>query len=210
MSVTVPPTTETDSARAQALAEMAQRRAREEMARQTAAREARADARTDEQDPASKSRSQPKSATTAPMAGRVVLALSSSMPEPMLREYLRQVSGIPEVIVILRGFIGGARTVAPTGVWVERLRRKDVGCRDCGHFAVEIVVDPLAYRMLGLEQVPAVAFIPGVQDLRHCDAEVLRTSAVAYGAVSVNAALRRLRAEGVAIPATVIQKFRGV
>jgi len=143
----------------------------------------------------------------APLLGRVVVALSSSMPEAMLREYLRQLDGIPESIVILRGFIGGARTVAPTGLWVETVRRREADCLRCPHRAVEIVVDPLTYRLLQIDTVPAVAYLPGVQALKHCDAAELQGSSVVYGATSIESALRRLAQEGVAVPAQLIERF---
>ena len=141
------------------------------------------------------------------VSGRLVVALSSSMPESMLREYMRQLAGIPEAIVILRGFIGGARTVAPTGIWVEQMRREQASCRTCAHRAVEVVVDPLSYRMLGIAKVPAVAYLPGVQDLKHCDAEKLQASAVIYGAVSVASALKQLDREGVAVPPALLARL---
>lgn len=143
------------------------------------------------------------------VSGRVVVALSSSMPEAMLREYMRQLHDIPEAVVVLRGFVGGARTVAPTGRWVESIRRRQASCRECAHYQVEILVDPLVYRMLDIKQVPAVAYLPGIRDLRHCDAEVLSTSTVVYGAVSIGAALKSLKHDGVSVPSEVLAKFGG-
>jgi len=142
-----------------------------------------------------------------PPSGRLIVALSSSMPEAMVREYLRQLDGVPEGLVVLRGFIGGARTVAPTGVWVEAMRRREVACRTCPHRSVQVVVDPLTYRMLEIKQVPAVAYLPGVQDLKHCDAEVLKTSAIVYGAASIASALRELEHQGVSVPPVLVARL---
>ncbi|MGH7484220.1 MAG: TrbC family F-type conjugative pilus assembly protein [bacterium] len=143
----------------------------------------------------------------APLAGRLVVALSSSMPDTMLRDYLRQLDGIPEGIVVLRGFIGGAHLVKPTGVWLEQIRRKEPDCMRCPHWKVEVVVDPIAYRMLDIHQVPAVAYLPGVQDLKHCDAETLTTPAIAYGAASLKSALERLATDGVNVPPGLLQRL---
>jgi len=143
------------------------------------------------------------------LSGRLVVAISSSIPDDLVREYMRQLDGVPEAIVVLRGFVGGARTVGPTGVWIERVRRKQPACRECAHFAVEVVVDPLAYQMLGIEKVPAFAYLPGVQNLRHCDAEVLASSSVAYGSVSVAAAMKAVKSKSVEVPPELIKKLGG-
>jgi len=150
-------------------------------------------------------------APTRLLPGRLVVALSSSMPDELVREYLRQLDDLPEAVVVLRGFVGGAKTVGPTGVWLERVRRKLPSCsgRECGYYRAEIVVDPLAYRMLGIAKVPAFAYLPGVQDLRHCDAESLVTGSVAYGSVSVAAALRAVRAKDVDVPEDLIKRVGG-
>ena len=140
------------------------------------------------------------------LAGRLVVAISTSMPEAMVREYARQLDGMPEAILVLRGFIGGARAVTPTVQWIERALRKHPADPDGGHYRVEVVVDPLAYRMLGIDKVPAITFLPGVQDLRHCDAQELRASSIAYGAVSVAGALTSL-GKAITVPASLMAKL---
>lgn len=142
------------------------------------------------------------------LPGRLLVAISSSLPEETIRAYARQLEGIPEAVLVLRGFIGGARSVTPTVEWIEKALRKKPSCKDCGHYRVDIVVDPLAYQMLGIKRVPAMTFLPGVQDLRHCDAETLRAASVAYGAVSVHGAMNAI-AKDVAIPAGLMAKLGG-
>jgi hypothetical protein len=143
-----------------------------------------------------------------PLAGRLVVAISASMPEGMVREYARQLDGVPEAILVLRGFIGGARSVTPTVEWIERALRRHPADPHGGHYRVEVVVDPLAYQMLGITQVPAITFLPGVQDLRHCDAETLAAARLAYGAVSVRGALDALRSV-ITLPASLRQQLGG-
>lgn len=147
---------------------------------------------------------------TAPLPGRVVVALSSSMPQEMLREYMRQLDRVPAGITVLRGFIGGAHKVGPTGLWVEQIRRKTPSCRECPHYQVELVVDPLLYRDLKIDKVPAVAYLPGVQDLSHCDAKVLEAATVVYGAVSIKAALNKMNDAKPTVPRELIAQFGGV
>jgi type-F conjugative transfer system pilin assembly protein TrbC len=139
--------------------------------------------------------------------GLLVLALSSSMPEPMLRDYMAQLDGQPDAVVVLRGFIGGAHTVAPTGRWIERVLRSDPDCLRCRHRSVRVVVDPLLFRSLKIERVPALAWLGGVQTLQHCEQETYTTAAVAYGAAPIAAALQALDKAGVVVPQPVSKQF---
>jgi type-F conjugative transfer system pilin assembly protein TrbC len=141
--------------------------------------------------------------------GLIVVAMSSSIPEQTVRSYFAQLDGHREVTVILRGFIGGAQKVKPTGDWVERMLRKHADCKECGHWAVNVVVDPLAYRSLGIEQVPAVAYLPGVQQLQHCHAEQFHSANLIYGAAPIEQALAESKKRGAAVPDSVIKSFGG-
>jgi type-F conjugative transfer system pilin assembly protein TrbC len=206
--VTLPskPTPYADVARIEALRNQAVQRAKQALAGMSGApAEAGAAAESVLADERGSARTPVKPAPV--LSGRLVIALSSSMPEATLREYMRQLDGVSEAIVVLRGFIGGARTVKPTGLWIEDMRRRDPTCHTCGHRRVEVVVDPLLYRSLAINKVPAVAYLPGVQDLKHCDAETLQAVPVAYGAVSVSAALKQLTKDGAAIPAELIERL---
>jgi hypothetical protein len=73
---------------------------------------------------------------------------------------------------------------------------------------VDIVVDPIAYRMLGIRQVPAFTYLPGVQDLSHCDAEVLSAARMVYGAVAISGALQAL-APAIAVPERIVRQTGG-
>lgn len=145
-----------------------------------------------------------------PVEGRVVVALSSSMPEAMLASYMLQLDRHPESLVILRGFVGGAQKVRPTGLLMEKIRRKRAGDSRGDHYAVETVVDPMVFTQLGIDQVPAVAYFHGVQELSHCDEEDYSKAVVVFGAVSVEAALREARKAGARVPESVLASYRGV
>lgn len=144
-----------------------------------------------------------------PVSGRVVVALSSSMPDAMLRTYIQQLAGKRESIIVLRGFVGGAHKVEPTTKFMESALRVDPLRRDKGHFNVETVVDPLIYAQLGIDKVPAVAYLPGVQELAHCDDEDYSKAVVIFGATSIEAALKKAKKEGAAVPASVLARYRG-
>ena len=143
------------------------------------------------------------------VAGRVVIALSSSVPETVWREYMAQIDGKKEAIVVLRGFVGGAKKVTPTGSLIERMRRKVPSDMKGGHRAVEVVVDPLVYRSLGIDRVPAIAWLPGVKELSHCDGQTFESAVIVYGNVSVGFALNQIKRNGGDVPAEVIKKFGG-
>lgn len=145
----------------------------------------------------------------AKLPGRLVVALSSSMPEAQLNAYFRQLDRVPEAVVVLRGFIGGARTVQPTGQWIERMRRTRPDCVECAHFRVETVVDPLAYRNLKITRVPAFAYLAGVETLSHCDEDDWGRAEVVYGATTVRAALEALARRDARVPQELIHRLGG-
>jgi hypothetical protein len=203
----------TDTERVQRAAEIGTARGVSELERQAAERRARTEVTVTISDEGLQVQSAPEAneqieVDKPTLAGRLVVAISSSMPEAMVREYARQLDGVPEGILVLRGFIGGARAVTPTVQWIERALRKHPADPDGGHFRVEVVVDPIAYRMLGIDKVPAITFLPGVQDLRHCDAEELRASSIAYGAVSIGGALAAM-GKAITVPASLLAKLGG-
>lgn len=148
-------------------------------------------------------------ANSATVAGRVVVALSSSMPDAMLASYMQQLDRRRESLVVLRGFVGGAHQAKPTGILMEKIRRKVAGDRKSGHYLVETVVDPLFFQQLGIDKVPAVVYLDDVQSLAHCDQEDYSKATVVYGAVSIEAALKEARKAGATVPDSVIAKYRG-
>ena len=151
----------------------------------------------------------PSPPTRAALPGTLVVALSSSMPERMIRDYLMQLDGVKGSVVVFRGFIGGAQQVKPTGVYIERIARRDLNDRNRGYYIVDMKVDPLVFRDLHITQVPAVAYRPTVSELKHCDAETLSAAVVVYGASSVSSSLRELKRRGVDVPEQVIRQMEG-
>lgn len=137
--------------------------------------------------------------------GRLVVALSSSMPVNEVKSYMAQLDGRSEPIVVMRGFIGGATKVRPTGQWLMQTREKP---QKNGYYEVESVVDPLVYRQLGIESVPAVAWLPGVTELSHCDEEDYNAAVVVYGVMSIADTLKVANKHGANIPADVIAKYK--
>lgn len=143
----------------------------------------------------------------APLQGRVVIALSASVPETVWRELIAQVDGKREAIIVLRGFVNGAHAVAPTGLLIERVRRKNPSDKKGGYRMVDVVVDPLLYRNLGIEQVPAFAWLPDVTDISHCDGDTFDKAVTVVGNVSVGYALGEINRNGGKVPPEVLKKF---
>lgn len=143
-----------------------------------------------------------------PVSGQFVVALSSAMPTEMVRDYVRQLDGLPEAIIVLRGMIGGLKTITPTAKWVESIRRKQPDCQSCGYYSVRVVVDPLLYRSLHIEQVPVVAWMPGVQSIKHCDGEDFSAAIQVAGAARLDAVLSRMQQLGAQVPEPVLRHFQ--
>lgn len=190
-----------DEAKVRALAETGRTRGKAELERMNQAYQEQQKAERVKVDGAPKEK--------IPMAGRLVLAVSSSMPQATLREYFAQLDGIEEAVVVLRGFIGGASAVKPTGLWMEQATRTVAGDMRQPHRALNVVIDPLLYRDLGIERVPAVAWLPDVQDIRHCSEETYKAAVVVYGATSIESALREINKNGGQVPETLIARVGG-
>lgn len=98
---------------------------------------------------------------------RVYIFVSSSMPVATLRAYARNIdrAGDPNVIMVLRGFVGGGGSFAPTMTFISRVLLRDPDCTStssCPSFAAAIEIDPNLNRRFRPERVPAVVFVRGV------------------------------------------------
>ncbi len=136
---------------------------------------------------------------------RVWILVSSSVPRETLRNYVRDMDrlGDPNVRMVLRGFVGGAKKIMPTLDFVRGLILRDPSCRgeECPGFNAVIQVDPLVFSRLGLREVPAVAYARGVRaaDPSMSDGAPENASVgeafVLRGDVSLGWALERFRRE---------------
>lgn len=98
---------------------------------------------------------------------RVWILVSSSVPRETLRNYVRDMDrlGEPNVRMILRGFVGGAKRIMPTLDFVRGLILRDPSCagEDCPGFGAVIQVDPLVFSRFGVREVPAIVYARGVR-----------------------------------------------
>lgn len=106
-------------------------------------------------------------ASRPPVEGRIYLFVSSSMPMNTLRNYVADVARLndPRFALVLRGFVGGAKRIAPTAAFIAEALKEDPHCemarhQECALREVAFIVDPTLFRRSGIEKVPAIAFIP--------------------------------------------------
>ena len=97
---------------------------------------------------------------------RIYIFVSSSMPESTLRNYARDIerSGDPNIVMVMRGFVGGMRLFGPSKEFIGRMLLKDPGCEsNCSSYNASVVIDPNLYRRFRPEVVPAVVYARGVK-----------------------------------------------
>lgn len=99
---------------------------------------------------------------------RVYLFVSNSVPLQTIRNYVESVSrlGDPNIMIVMRGFIGGVSKVAPTFRFVNSAIKVNPACdetrEECMMKNASISVDPLLFRRYGVDHVPAVVYAQGV------------------------------------------------
>lgn len=98
---------------------------------------------------------------------RIYLFISSSIPETTLKNYLRDLDRLrdPNIIVVMRGFIGGAKYMLPTTQWIEGLLNKQTTCsqQNCPRYQAEIIIDPMLFTQYGIDSVPAMVYTAGLR-----------------------------------------------
>ena len=143
---------------------------------------------------------------------RLYLFISSSVPVPVLRRYAKAIDNIPGAVLLMRGFIGGAKKVGPTMQFVAQVLRVDPNCTgaECPMLRVRVDIDPLLFRRYGIKQVPAMVIAEGVTLSQQCSEGNVEAASVdqwlkIFGDAPVDALLNRLAEEGTA---PLIERFR--
>ncbi len=102
--------------------------------------------------------------------GRIYIFVSSSIPLNTLRNYAADMErlGNPAVVMVLRGFVGGAGKIGPTANLAGEVLKIDPTCEltggDCSLRNIPFIVDPMLFRQFGITQVPTVVFAPAEKD----------------------------------------------
>lgn len=130
-------------------------------------------------------------------ASRVYVFISSAQSPLALRKTISDAARLRNVVLVLRGFIGGAKTVKPTMKFIADILKKDADCEgpSCELHAVEVNIDPIRFSRYGINRVPAVVYEPHEQFIGHCDGDALATKSdrlVVYGESSLQYALQMM------------------
>jgi conjugal transfer pilus assembly protein TrbC len=141
-----------------------------------------------------------------PATERLILFISSSMPLSVLRTYVKDIDALndPNVVMVLKGFVGGMQTVRPTLDFLEQLMVRERDCRlsegkPCDVYDANIQIDPLLFSRFGIQQVPAVAYVRNVKMIDTRQSMALEgnlsqeiDAVVVYGDASLEYSLERI------------------
>lgn len=141
-----------------------------------------------------------------PATEKLILFISSSMPLSVLRTYVKNIDALddPNIMMVLKGFVGGMQTVRPTLDFLEQLMVKERDCRlsegkPCDVYDANIQIDPLLFSRFGIQQVPAVAYVRNVKMIDARQSMALEgnlsqeiDAVVVYGDASLEYSLERI------------------
>ena len=100
--------------------------------------------------------------TSVEREGKLVLFISSSMPEHVVNRYAGDLAALNGVMV-MRGGIDGIRKMKPTLEFIHRVLRKDRQCQsaDCDVYPVDILIHPELFITNTITRVPALMISGG-------------------------------------------------
>lgn len=126
---------------------------------------------------------------------QLVMFVSSSMPLITLRKYAHDLSKVGGVMV-MRGTVGGISKMVDTITLTRNVLNADPTCEGakCKMWGTEMLIDPMLFRIYGIDKVPALIYQPDMNIQSYCDGleHVNKASAVVYGDASVRALLERM------------------
>ncbi len=99
---------------------------------------------------------------------RLYTFISSAMPLATLRNYADSVArlGDPNIILVMRGFVGGMTQIQPTIRFIASVLQRDPACDpaqgECAMLPAGLAVDPLLFRRYAIDRVPAIVFAGGI------------------------------------------------
>ena len=144
-----------------------------------------------------------------PSDEKIFILFSETVPKETVRTYVRDLDLLADnkIALVLRGFVGGVKTVMPTMEYIESLIVKEEECKktiqkQCDIYNAIIQIDPLVYRKFGVQRVPAFIYVKGAV-LHDADFSIgnennLNSKAIyniLYGDVSLNYVLDRFADE---------------
>jgi conjugal transfer pilus assembly protein TrbC len=100
---------------------------------------------------------------------KIYLFISSSVPIATLRNYAAMINHAraAQVVMVLRGFVGGMKKIMPTMNFIGEILKKDQDCdftqEKCESYQANIQIDPMLFQRFAIEEVPALVFLPDQQ-----------------------------------------------
>ncbi|EKY3179893.1 conjugal transfer protein TrbC [Cronobacter turicensis] len=138
---------------------------------------------------------QPKDEGPKLAGNQLVMFVSSSMPLVTLRNYARDLSKVGGVMV-MRGTVGGISKMVDTITLTRNVLNADPTCEGakCKMWGTEMLIDPMLFRIYGVNKVPALIYQPDMHIQSYCDGleNVNKASSIVYGDASVRMLLERM------------------
>lgn len=129
---------------------------------------------------------------------QVYLFISRSVPLATLRNYAAVIdrARADQVIMVLRGFVGGMKKIRPTMEFIGEILKKDPFCdltkEKCDSYQVNIQVDPQLFQRFSIDVVPTLAYLPaGESDAQEKQLEPL----IIQGDATLDYLLERINSE---------------
>jgi conjugal transfer pilus assembly protein TrbC len=102
---------------------------------------------------------------------KLVLFMSSSIPEIALKRYARDLAKLGGIMV-MRGGVGGIAKIAPTMQFIHNILKQDSSCtgfKNCQLYATQIIIDPKLFTANNIQRVPALAYLPKLTLDTYCE-----------------------------------------
>ncbi len=132
-------------------------------------------------------------------AERLYVFISSTMPIEALRNYASDLEKVRGGVMVLRGFVGGAKRVGPTAKFVADFLRRDPSCTgaSCEMRRVGVEIDPVVYHRYAITRVPAIVYEEHAKTDGYCSVGLEEASQpqnieVVYGDASLRYAVETL------------------
>ena len=100
---------------------------------------------------------------------RLYVFISSSVPTHILRQYTIAINKLkdPNIVMVMRGFVDGAKKIKPTINFISSIITKEDGCNylkeKCNILPVKIIVDPMVFSKYGINEVPSFVYAKDVR-----------------------------------------------
>lgn len=101
---------------------------------------------------------------------RLYLFVSSSMPKAKMRAYARELAKYPNTQMIMRGFIGGGKTMLPTMTYIKSIITKHEGCNgvNCKTYNTTFNIDPVLFQRYEITKVPTLVYVDNLSGGTYC------------------------------------------